>query len=195
MSTLWMPRPSNAGTLPCRNNQNCYYLKNGHCWYYHPPQHHAQNQQARTNTNSTSTDSNPFSQQWNSGGNIFNTARSNGRNQSNTRNRGSNRNNRRRRNQRLNQVTDGGSGNSFPTSPLQRRNAPTIQSPQTKRTREDISDTISPSANQQSDEKEINIEAFQCPISMEVGVQNLTQWRNIGGLAVMSPLGSALPGS
>lgn len=171
MSTLWTPRPSNAGTLPCRNNQNCHYLKNGHCWYYHPPQHHAHNQRARTiNTNSTSSDSNPFSQQWNSGPNIFNPTHGTVRNQSSGRNRGSNRNNRRRRNQRQNQATVGLSSNAFPTSPPQHREVPFIQSPQSKRTREDVSATIvSLSSNQQIDDKEINIEAFQCPISMEVG--------------------------
>ena len=56
MFSIRPTRPVNAGTRPCRNGPNCYYLKKGTCWFYHPPEH----QQSRTSLNSYQRDNDDF---------------------------------------------------------------------------------------------------------------------------------------
>lgn len=184
MSTVWTPRPINAETRPCRNNQNCHFLKNGHCWYYHPPHHHAHNQRMNNhpvpmpaeNRNNVVNSFNPFASNENNGGhyttssvNVFDSHRPPNRNNHGN---GLSRNARRRRNQRQNRSNSTTPRNRSPTniapSTNTTRAAPVIESPSSKRKRPDT-DVTSPPNSLSDGKHEITIEAFQCPISVEVG--------------------------
>ena len=193
MSNLWIARPSNAESLPCRNDQNCHFLKNGHCWYYHPPHHHTYNQRNHDRQWTTSNNSrNPasldhiphYNQLWNSrpnNDNMFNPTHMPSRyqNYNPTRNRGNYQDGRRRQNRRQNRAVgyDTNSRLHSHDSYVQSRSAPVIHSPVTKRTRPEIETVISPIKDQSLNNlKDITIEAFQCPISMEVRFKMLYEF-------------------